>query len=166
MLWATAHLCLPKRLSSASVLVSRPAVGPVGTTHSDLAQFLRVLPPSPQLPELDLFHLWEHSLSTPIFRRCRVYLADCGDLICSLYSWWKDFRSSSLVTPSLAFSFGFISTSACDPPTEAWSWGCLGGLGSLPWGPGAEVVWLLGSRESRWCQMQGSWWSWAQEVWP
>ena len=48
-------------------------------------------PQSPQLPELDCFHLWEHSLSTQIFHRHRVYLADHGDLICSLCSWWKHF---------------------------------------------------------------------------
>ena len=32
-------------------------------------------PQSPQLPELDRFHLWEHLLSTQIVHRCRVYLA-------------------------------------------------------------------------------------------
>ena len=72
-------------------------------------------PQHPQLPELDRFHLWEHSLSTQIFHRCRVYLADCGDLICSLYRWWKDYWSSSLVTLSLGFSFGFY------PHLRKWS---------------------------------------------
>ena len=91
-----------------------------------------VCPQSPQLLELDHFHLWEHSLSTQIFHRCRVYLADCRDLICSLYSWLKDFWSSSLATPSLGFSFGFIPTSACGPTTGVWSWGCFGALGSAP----------------------------------
>ena len=43
-------------------------------------------PQSPKLPELGRFHLWEHSLSTQMFHRCRVFLADCVDLICSLYS--------------------------------------------------------------------------------
>ena len=89
-------------------------------------------PQSPQLPELDCFHLREHSLSIQIFHRCRVHLADSRDLICSLYIWWKDFWSSSLVTPSLGFSFGFIPTSACGPPTRVWSWSCLGALGSVP----------------------------------
>ena len=89
-------------------------------------------PQIPQLPELACFHLWEHSLSTQIFHRHRVYLTDRGDLICSLYSWWKDFWSSSLVTPSLGFSFGFILTSVCGPHTGVWSWGCLGALGSAP----------------------------------
>ena len=105
-------------------------------------------PQSPQLLELDRFHLWEHSLSTQIFHRCRVYLADCGDLICSLYSWWKDFRSPSLLAPSLGFSFGFIPTSACGPPTGVWSWGCLGALGSAPVRTrrrGGMTAWIVGA---------------------
>ena len=106
---------------------------------------VRNYPRSPQLRELDRFHLWEHSLSTQIFHRCRVYLADHGDLICSLYSWWKDFWSSSLVTPS---SFGFIPTSVCGPPTGVWSWGCLGALGSAPVRTrrrGGMTAWITGA---------------------
>ena len=41
----------------------------------------------------------------------RVCLVDHVDLICSLYSWWEDFRSSSLDTLPLGFNCGFISTS-------------------------------------------------------
>ena len=33
-----------------------------------------------------------------IFHRPRVYLVDRVDLICSLYSWWEGFGSSSLAT--------------------------------------------------------------------
>ena len=104
-------------------------------------------PQSPQLPELDRFHLWEHSLSAQIFHRRRVYLSDHEDLICSLYSWWKDFRSSSLVAPSLEFSFGFIPTSACGPPTGVWSWGCLRALGSASVRTGSSGGMVLGSWE-------------------
>ena len=115
------------------MLVSRPAVGPVGTTQTLVWPNSCVCcPQNPQLPELDHFHLWEHSLSTQIFHRCRVYLADHGDLICSLYSWCKGFWSSSLVTLSLWFSFGFIPMSVCGPPTGVWYWGFLGDLGSAP----------------------------------
>ena len=132
-LWATAHLCLPSRPSSASGLVSGPAVGPVGTSETLMWPNSCVCyPQSPQLPELDHFHLWEHSLSTQIIHRGRVYLGDHGDLICSLDSWWKEFQSFSLVPLSLGFSFGFIPASACGPPTGVWSWGCLGALESAP----------------------------------
>ena len=48
-----------------------------------------------------------------IFHSHRVCLVDCVDLICSLYSWWEGFGSSSLATLPLAFNCGFISTSAC-----------------------------------------------------
>ena len=47
-----------------------------------------------------------------IFHRHRICLIDHEDLICSLYSWWECFGSSSLATLPLGFSCGFISTSA------------------------------------------------------
>ena len=46
-----------------------------------------------------------------IFHKNRVCLVDHVHLICSLYSWWKDFESSSLATLPLGFNYGFISTS-------------------------------------------------------
>ena len=39
------------------------------------------------------------------------------DLICSLYSWWEGFESSSLATVSMGFSCSFISPSACESST-------------------------------------------------
>ena len=48
--------------------------------------------------------------------RHRVCLVDRVDLICSLYSWWEGFGSSSLDTLNLGFNCGFISTSACGCP--------------------------------------------------
>ena len=45
-----------------------------------------------------------------IFHRHRVCLVDHVDLICSLYSWWEGFGSSSLATLPLGFNCGFIST--------------------------------------------------------
>ena len=48
-----------------------------------------------------------------IFHRHRVCLLDCVDLICSSYSWWEGFGSSSLATLPLGFNCGFISTSTC-----------------------------------------------------
>ena len=50
----------------------------------------------PRLPELRLFLLCDHSLSSYIFHGYKVYLVDHVDLLCSLYSWWKVFWSSSL----------------------------------------------------------------------
>ena len=83
-----------------------------------------------------------------IFHRHRVCLVDRVDLICSMYSLWEGFGSSSLATLPLGFNCGFISTSACGSssgvcseaaleglglPSEGqmWRWcGCLGGRGS------------------------------------
>ena len=52
-------------------------------------------------------------MTSHIFHRHRVCLVDHVDLICSLYSWWEGFGSSSLVTLPLGFNWAFISTSAC-----------------------------------------------------
>ena len=68
---------------------------------------------SPQLSGLVRFLLWELLVTFYIFHRHRVCLVDHVDLICSLYSWWEGFGSSSLVTLPLGFNCGFISTSAC-----------------------------------------------------
>ena len=37
-------------------------------------------------------------MASYLFHRHRVHLVDHVDLICSLYSWWEGFRSSSLAT--------------------------------------------------------------------
>ena len=85
-----------------------------------------------------------------IFRRHRVCLVDCVNLICSLYSWWEGFKSSSLATLPLVFNC-FISTSACGSSTGVCSWGCPGGLGFAPvrarcgGGAGAWVAGVLAS---------------------
>ena len=89
-----------------------------------------------------------------IFHRHRVCLADCVDLICSLYSYWESLGSSSLVTLPLGFNCGFISTSACGSSTGVCSWGCPGGLGFAPVrARSVEVVQLL--------RLQ---WFWQQQV--
>ena len=41
-----------------------------------------------------------------IIHRHGVFLVDCVDLICSLYSWWEGFGSSSLATLWLGFNSG------------------------------------------------------------
>ena len=126
------------RMPSNTCLISGPDVG--------AAQILiwsyscMFLPPIPQLSELLSFLLWELSMTFYIFYKHRVCLVDHVDLICSLYSWWEGFGSSSLATLPLGFNCGFISTSVCGSSTGVCSWGCPRGLGFALWGPGVEVV--------------------------
>ena len=83
----------------------------------------------PQLSELVRSLLREVSVSFCIFHRHRVCLVDHVDLICNLCSWWEGFGSSSLVTLSLGFNCGFISTSACGSPLGFAPEAALEGLG-------------------------------------
>ena len=109
----------------------------------------------PQLSELVRFLLWELSVSFHIFHRHRVCIVDRVDLIWSLYSWWEGFRSSSLATLLLGFNCGFISTSSCGSKRGLLGFvpeAALEDLGLPLWGPGVEVMQLLGS--------QGFWQHW------
>ena len=78
-------------------------------------------------------------------RHNRVCLVYCMDLICSLYSWWEGFGSSSLVTLPLDFYCDFISIFACGLSTGVCSL-------RLPWRtwvcPCEGLVW-------RWCSCLG-----------
>ena len=47
-----------------------------------------------------------------IFHRHKDFLVDHMNLICSLYSLWEGFGSSSLATLPLGFHCGFMSISA------------------------------------------------------
>ena len=71
----------------------------------------------PKLSELVRFLLWELSMAFYIFHRHKVCPVDHVDLICSLYSCFESFGSSSLATLPLGFNCGFISTSASGSPT-------------------------------------------------
>ena len=99
-----------------------------------------------------------------IFHRHRVCLVDHMGLICSLYSWWRGFGSSSLAKLCLGFNCGFISTSTCGLSTGLCSCGFPGGLGFTPlstrygsgtatWvagvlaAPGTQGGWQLGWQE-------------------
>ena len=107
-------LGIPVHLTSLgcppTLLITGPAVGQL--------RFSSVPTPGcsclqcPQLSELVRFLLWALSVAFYIFHRHRVCLVDCVDVICSLYSWWEGFGSSSLATLPLGFTCGFISTSA------------------------------------------------------
>ena len=119
-----------------------------------------------QLSEVVYFLLWELSKSCYIFYSHRVCLIDRVDLICSLYSWWESFGSSSLVILPLGFNCGFISTFACGSYTGVCSWGFPGGLAFTPLkarcGSGA-AAWVSGVLAAP-CT-QGSWWLGKQEIW-
>ena len=104
------------------------------------------LPPMSTAMKTSHFVLWVLSMSFYIFHRHRVCLVKCVDFIFILYSLWEGFGSSSLATLPLGFNCGFISISACGSSMGVCSWGYLGGLGFALWGPGVEVVQLLGSQ--------------------
>ena len=93
------------------VLVSGPAVGAAQILIWSYSCVF--LPPMSTVSELVPFLLWDLSMSFYIFCSHRVCVVDHLDLICSLYSWWEGFGSSSLAELPLGFSCGFISTSAC-----------------------------------------------------
>ena len=67
----------------------------------------------------------------------------CVDVICSLYSWWEGFGSSSLATLPLGFNWFYfhlcMQVLHCDLAPGA----ALEGQGLPLWGPGVEVVQLL-----------------------
>ena len=79
-----------------------------------------------------------------IFQRHRVCLTDHVDLICSLYSWWEGFGSSSLATLPLGFHCGSAGReSACN----AGDLGSIPGLGRSP-GEGKCYPFLYSSLEN------------------
>ena len=145
---------LPRVLSNA-VLISGPVVGAAQTLtwSTPLCSCLHC-----SLSELARFLLWELSVTFYILPRYRVCLIDHVDLIFSLYSWWEDLGSSSLVTLPLGFNCGFSYISASGLSTGVCSWGCPGGLGFAPvrsrCGDGA-ISWVAGVLEAP--GTQGSW---------
>ena len=120
----------PTRVASNTALVSGSDVGASQTLI--LSYSCVLLSPMSTAIRTSVFSLWELSMSSYIFHRHRVCLADHVDLIFSLYSFWEGFGSSSLATLLLGFNCGFISTSACGLSTGICSWSCPGGLGSAP----------------------------------
>ena len=130
-------------MPSTTVLNFGPAVG----ADQILIWFYSsvFLPPVSMLSELVSVLLWELSMTFSLFHRDRVFLVDRVDLICSLYSWWEGFGSSSLATLPLGFNCGFISTSTCGLSTGVQ-------LLRLPWRawvcPCEGQVW-------RWCSCLG-----------
>ena len=100
-----------------------------------------------------------------VFYRHRVCLVDRVGLICSLYSWWEVFESSSLATLPLGFRYDFISTSAFGWSTRDCFWGCPGGLGSASLRAryrGGVAAWVAGLLAAP--GTQGTWWLGLQEM--
>ena len=98
-----------------TVLISGPVVGAAEILIWSYSSVL--LPPMFTAIRTSAFFLWELSMTFYILHRHRVCLVDRVDLICSLYSWWECFGSSSLAILPLGFNCGFISTYACGSPT-------------------------------------------------
>ena len=129
------------RIPSNIVLISGPPVTAVQVLIWSYSYVFFL-----QLSELGCILLWELSMTFYIFHRHRVCLVDRVDLICSLYSWWEGFGSSSLAT------LLWVSIVVLFPPLHV---GCplefpleaaLKDLGLPLWGPGVEVGQLLGSQ--------------------
>ena len=129
------------RMPSNTVLISGPALGQLRFWSGPIP--LCSCLQHTQLSELVPFLLWELSMAFYIFHRHRVYLVDCVDLTCSLYSWWEGLGSSSLATLPLGFNCGFILLNVGHPLGFAPE-AALEDLGLPLWGPGVEVV--LGSQ--------------------
>ena len=99
------------RMPSNTVLISGPAVVPDQILIWSCSCVF--LPPMSTAVRASVFSLWELSITFYIFHRHRVCLVDYVDLICSLYSWWEGFGSTSLATLPLDFNCGFIPASVC-----------------------------------------------------
>ena len=127
-------------MPSNPVLVSGPAVGAAQTL---ICSYTCVFLPSMSTAIRTSVFSFVGALSVLLYIPHRDCLVDHVDLICSMYSWWEGFGSSSLATLPLGFNCGFISTSA------RGSWGLLL---RLPWRtwvcPCEGQVW-------RWCSCLG-----------
>ena len=84
-----------------------------------------------------------------MFHRHRGCLADCVDFICSLYSWWEGFGSSSLAHTAPGFQLVLFPHLHVSHPLGSAPEAALEDLGLPLLGPGVEVVQLLG--------LQGFW---------
>ena len=144
-------------MPSSTVLVSGPAVGAAQILVWSYSCVF--LPPVSTAIRASAFSFM--GILNVILYIC---LADHVDLICSLYSWWEGFGSSSFITLPLGFNCGFISTSVCGSSTGVCSCCCPGALGSAPvkarcgggaaaWvagvlaAPGTQGSWQLGQQE-------------------
>ena len=135
------------RMPSNTVLISGPAVGPDQILIWSYSCVF--LPPMSTAIRASVFSLWELSMTFYIFHRHRVCLVECVDLICSLYSCWEGL--SLFRQPQCPW---FLLVVLFPPLHVSWPLGiapkaALEDLGLPLWGPGVEVVQLLG--------LQGFW---------
>ena len=99
-----------------------------------------------QLSELVYFLSWELSMSFYIFQKTQSLLSwSCGFNLQPLKLVGRS-GVFFLSHTALGFNYGFISTSACGLSSGICSWGGPGDLGFPLWGPGVEVVQLLGTQ--------------------
>lgn len=76
---------------------------------------LKYLSPKSTAAKLDWSQLWEHSLSVQIFHWCKIYQADCRDLICGMYRWTERFPFLHLSHTTLGAQLWFCPTSSWVP---------------------------------------------------
>ena len=95
-----------------------PLVGTVSAAYTLtwLNSFM-YLPQNSLLLKLDQSQLWEHSLSTQIFHRCRIYQAAHRDWIHSLCNCVERFLFLLLAAPPLGLIFDFTLTLVCVAPS-------------------------------------------------
>ena len=111
------------RMPSNTVLISGPAerAAQILTCSDSSFSCLQC----PQLREVVCFLLWELSMTFYTFQIQSLPSWSCGF---NLYSGWEGF-GSSLATPPLGFTCGFIFTSGYGSPTGACSSDCPRELG-------------------------------------
>ena len=139
------------RIPSNTVLICGHAVGGAQIL---IRCYFWVFPPMFTAIRTSGVFLWELSMTFNILNRHRVCLVDHVDLICSLYSLWEGFGSSSLATLPLDFNCGFISTSSCKSYTGFAPVRARCGGGAAAWVTGVLVT----------PGTQGSWWLVQQEI--
>ena len=103
------------RMPSNTVLISGPVVRAAQILIWSCSCVF--LPPMSTAIRASAFSYVGALSSFYVFHRHRVFLGDHVDLICSFYSFWEGFESSSLATLPLGFNGGFISTSTCGSST-------------------------------------------------
>ena len=132
------------RMPFNTVLISGPAVGAAQILIWSYSSVF--LPPVSTVISTSAFSSVGLSMAFYIFQTQRLPSWSCGFNLQPVQP-VGSFGSSSLATLPLGFNCGFISTSACGSSTGACSWGCPGGLGSVPVRArcgGGAAAWVAG----------------------
>ena len=132
------------RMPSDTVLSSGPAVGAAQTIIWSCSWvFLPPLSTAVRASAFSLVGALSGLLHAPQTQSLLSW--SCGFNL-QLYSWWEAFGSSSLATLPLVSIVVLFPPLHVGRPLRFSSWGRPEGLGLPLWGPGAEVVQLLGSQ--------------------